>query len=562
MLITPGRVGRNAPRRFGAGAAPYAVNRIVIEGDSITSGMPSTPNGFYSYQYDDSRPDKFVEVRAQGSRVVGYPPNFALNDDQNSLISNVAEDMAYTPDLLTMMIGMNDLSGARTPAQYRGDLIAYYNAVKAARPSCRVAWSPPQPRNDDFATYGDNRAAIVADCRDPAVWGQWCDYFLPMGLHPDFLDLAVRPTLFNSGDNVHPNAAGHARFYASFKPAIDSIIDQARATSTVPYGSVWPASETNLAVGTEITRRLIVSGIHHAGLALGVSVSGGGAQVRLNYSAWGSAVGTGSGNGHRIYNGDVIDVKLTTSASNATGVSIDLTIGSETRTLTYTTVAAANPVDYFHGGTLTQVATSASHDFNGLAFAAGKPVVVLTSYSSAGGTVDSGPTSVVLTPSGGGSAILLTRRLEAMRGAAASRVAELWSAGVDVPAGNYDLDIARAAAASHSAFASGTLRNADAAPVGTAANSPAEPSQSNHATPAMTIPASGMALAFYLIEDDATPDPVAVTAPSIELAEVVAIGTAGVGICLAGRITSGPVEFVHRPGTAARGIVVFKAAGT
>lgn len=538
---------------------PFAVRRIVIEGDSITSGSPSTPNGFYGYQYHDSRADLFVVVRGQGSRVVGYPPGFARDDDSNSLIGNVAEDMAYAPDLLTMMIGANDLANARTAAQHRGDLIAYCTAVKAARPGCRVAWSPPTPYNasgaphPNLANYSAQRAALLSTCREPAVWSQWADYFVPMGLHPDFADPAVLAAKY--GDAVHPNAAGHAALFTAYKAAIDTIADATRATSTRAYDAVWPVAESNLAPASEIVRRFVVAGVAHAGLGSGIAVSGGGAQVRLNGGSWEGAIG-------RIYNGDVIDLKLTTSAVNSASITIDLTIGSETRAIAYATVAAVAPVDYVHGGTVTQVAPVTAHDFNALGFSAGKPVVVLTSYSSAGGSIDSGPTSVTLTPTGGGAAIALTRRLEAMRGTSASRVAELWTAGVEVPAGNYDLDIVRPAAAAHNAIAWGVLRNAEAVPVSAAANTPAEPSQSNHATSPATVPAHGLALAFYLIEDDTTPEPVTVTGPSVEVAEVVAIGTAGVGLCLARRASSGPVEFVHRPGTAARGIVVFKAAGT
>lgn len=71
----------------GSGGAPAlpAINAILIEGDSITSNAPSTyAADFYSYQYDDHRPDKAVEVRAQNSRSVGVESN-QLPDDRRSL---------------------------------------------------------------------------------------------------------------------------------------------------------------------------------------------------------------------------------------------------------------------------------------------------------------------------------------------------------------------------------------------------------------------------------------------------------------------------------------------
>ncbi|QYU67932.1 SGNH/GDSL hydrolase family protein [Leptolyngbya sp. 15MV] len=350
----------------------FVIERIVLEGDSITSNSPSTYSGeYHSYRYATSRPDLFVEVRAQGSRVVGQAAN--LDDNGNSVMGNVAEDMAYAPDLVTLMIGTNDLSGGRTNAQHRSDLAAWYDAVKAARPACRVAWSPPLPINavsqhPNYAIFTARRAELVADCRDPAVWGQWADYFLPLGLHPDFLDESLHPQVF--GDTVHPSSfnrtpagtGGQVRLYEVYKAAIDTLADAARETSTQPYGSVWPESETNLAVSTQIVRRFIVAGIAHTGLASGVGVTGAGAQVRLNGGSWGSATG-------RIYNGDVIDLRVTTSADHDTPVALDLTIGSETRALTYRTVIAVDPVEYHHGGVFSDPNPSTSKTFTGASFA-------------------------------------------------------------------------------------------------------------------------------------------------------------------------------------------------
>src|SRR5690606_25825207 len=183
---------------------PFAIRTLVIEGDSITSGMPSTySGGFYSYRYQDARTDLAIEVRAQGSRWVGTD----LDDDANTLMGNVAEDMAYAPDLVTALIGANDLA-LREVATYTAGLAAWYAAVKAERPECCVAWSPPLPSNPDqgHASYADitaRRAVVMADARDPTVWGQWADYYLPLGEHPDWIaDPPLSPSLW--GDGVHP----------------------------------------------------------------------------------------------------------------------------------------------------------------------------------------------------------------------------------------------------------------------------------------------------------------------------------------------------------------------
>ena len=68
------------------GVAPFAIGTMVIEGDSITSGSPSAYSAdFYSYRYQDARPDLTIAVRAQGSRSVGQAAN--LDDNGNTLMA-------------------------------------------------------------------------------------------------------------------------------------------------------------------------------------------------------------------------------------------------------------------------------------------------------------------------------------------------------------------------------------------------------------------------------------------------------------------------------------------
>lgn len=346
--------------RGSAAASPSAtIAGIVVEGDSITSTQPSTPNGMYSYQYETYRADKAIEVRAQGSRTVG--PIGQLNDNGNTLIGNLAEDLAYGPDLITAMLGANDL-GFDTANSYRTNLTTYYTALKAANPAVKFAWSPPTAYNPtgtphpNYPQYMADRANVLATGRDPAVWGQWADYYLPVGEYPDFDDATVAAGLFD--DTVHPSVAGQALLFTVYKAAVDSILDSSRRNATAPYDAVWPADQSGLATSTATIVRFIVAGVAHTGLVPGIGVSGGGAQVRLGGRAW----GTGTG---RVYNGDVVDVRMTSSASHSTGVSTALSIGSETRTLTFTTAADVPQVTIGNrGGGVFQYAGSNIHSFD------------------------------------------------------------------------------------------------------------------------------------------------------------------------------------------------------
>ena len=542
------RAGQSVPPK----APAWALQRLVIEGDSITSGMPSTYNSnFYSYRYDDSRPDLFVEVRAQGSRTIGYTESgAALNDDGNWLLGNVAEDMAYTPDLITYMIGANDLASGRPASRYISALVELRGHYTAARPQCRVAWSPPIAYNPTgtphpaYATFMAARADLfTAGARDPAVWGQWCDYYLPMGEHPDFGDAALAAPLF--GDSVHPSIAGQTLLLASYSAAINSIADAARAGSTTAYNSVWPSSEANLPANMQIVRRFIVAGIAHTGLALGASVSGAGAQIRLNGGAWGNALGNGSGNGHRIYNGDVIDLRVTTSASNNTAVSVDLTIGSETRTITYQTVAAVDPVDYQYIGHYLEPNPFAARTFD-MVFAQDGHALI-TVFSGVAGT----------TVSVGGTAATHLFRQER-----ASNVA-LDVFIVPVTAGTRSCTVTYPASKSHHVIAYGLLLNADPVPVAAVGNATANQS-SPHSTPAFTTPANGLAVAFYLSEGAtmATTPPTTNPPTTFVAHDYVTYQSSNRGMAVGEQSASGPAIFAYAFGTYARAALVFNAVGT
>jgi lysophospholipase L1-like esterase len=532
-------VARGAPA-----PPPFAVSTVVIEGDSITSAMPSTPSSaFYSYRYADSRPDRTIAVRAQGSRLIGTEAN--LDDDSNSLMGNVAEDMAYGPDLITTLIGANDMTSG-SAADYKTNLAAWYAAVKAARPECRVAWSAPIPYNPNgehptYANFTAQRAIVMADARDPAVWGQWADYYLPLGEHPDWVEIGS--ALY--GDTVHPTGfdavngtGGQNRLYDQFKAAIDSIADATRVSSTAPYESVWPADEDGLAANVQLVRRFVISGIAHKGLAAGVSVSGG--EVRLNGGAYGSSIG-------RIYNGDVIDLKLTTSEDAETATTVSLTIGSETRAIGYTTGAEAAPVEYAHGGVIyVQPGGGTTHTFENVPLAGLTPLIF---------TVNRALTSVTLTPSGGGDPINATQLFEEIGD---SRL-EAWLASV--LADDYDIAITLTGWSKTSVLCYRTVRNANPVPAQVAHSSPGYDSPP-HLTPAMTVPANGLALVFFAEYGGASITPATANSPTVLVAEGHAPAFEGetIGVAIGIIPASGQGSFQFAYGNCPRGGVVFAAA--
>lgn len=344
-----GHVGGHGRRIAPAGEGgaptptPTPIGVIVAEGDSMTSiapddfttAQPTDASGTYANRYRVTADIPF-RIRAQHSRVVGTISN--LNDGGNSLMGHVAEDMAYEPDLATVRIGANDLAASRTAAEHRSDLTAWYGAIKAERPECRVAWSGPLPYNPawdgepnpQYDNFTAQRALLMADARDPEVWGQWADYYMPLGDNPDFADVTLAPDLFE--DAVHLDTLGDATEAPAYKAFVDTIRDASRVNSTQVYASVFPAAETGLAASTRIRRRIILAGIAHKGTNVTVSVSGDGNPLVRHgaQGTWDDSVSLFS------YNGDVVDLEFDTAATGGSQT-IEITINGQTVERTFAT---------------------------------------------------------------------------------------------------------------------------------------------------------------------------------------------------------------------------------
>jgi len=527
-------------------APTFTIGTVVIEGDSITQIDPNLmpSGGHYGGQFLARRPQLTVIVRAQASRTIGTAAQ--LDDGGNWLMGHVAEDMAYQPDLVTVMIGANDLTTGNAAA-YRDNLIAWYGAVKAARPECRIAWSAPVPYNPDqshvsYANFTAQRALLMADARDPAVWGQWADYYLPLAEHPDwFAEPPVTPSLWSDGvhltgfDEVN-ETGGQNRLYDQFEAAVNTIADASRAGSTAPYDSVWPASEAGLAPGVPIRRRFVISGIAHGGIVGGVSVAGGNATVALNGASPSDDTTDAS---NWLYNGDMVELALTPSSSHDAATTISLTIGSETRERTYTTGADVAPVTYLHGGVTNVQPGGTVHTFSGLTFEDGLAVLGICGWTN---------DSVALTPSAGGASI------EAVQQFTQSRL-EVWTA--PIAAGTYDVVVTASGWRQQTTLSYGTVQRTDPVPAQVVSSRPSGQS-APHLTPAVTVPTNGLALAFFGEDGGATITPATANAPTVLIDEGSGmIQGETLGIAVGSLIASGQASFQFAFGTHARGALVF-----
>jgi hypothetical protein len=560
-----------ATRRSGGAVAPFEITDMVIEGDSQSSTTPDQPtnrDAFYSYAYADDPANAAVtfHVRAQVSRTVGGagysgPPLEGADDGTptgNTLLDHRTEDIAYGPQLMTAMLGSNDLgtfSVDNTVAKW----LSYAPTVRAAGIKLAVVAPPPyHPSNGSYATFNPRWLDYIDRLRDPATRARFADYYVPLGEHPDFRDPALVDTMFNASDKLHmtPGASvvtsGQCRAYQVYKAAVDTIRDASRANATSVYGSAWPASETNLSPGVTIIRRIIVKGIAHAGLTSGASVSGPtGTTITLNGGTAGSTVGTGSGNGRAIYNGDVLDIAIPLSALNSTAVGIDLTIGGETRTISYTTTANVTPATYAHQDVVNVQPADSVHTYAGLPF--DNIGVGLLAIRSAGAA----PSSISV---GGVSA---TRRV--MQTTAFSGQLSIWTVPITAT-GARSAVVTFPAWLAQSTLSWGVVKDADATvqQLNPASDGSAPTSESSpHPTGNLTVPANGIAVAFFGEYGGASITPATTSGGTTLIDE--GSGTyqsETQGIAVGTRTTTGAASFVFAFGDYPRAAAVFKAAGT
>ena len=569
-------VARSAVGVFGIGGlapASPAITNFTIQGDSLTGDTltPGTRTTTWAWLYLDNPPSGFTvsTVRARNSRHTGFAADLNSNDGF-TLMSTVAQDATTHGGgiIVCSPFGTNDLTsggygtpGANRAAGHIAAQVAYYSALKAA--GCKYAYgiAPPMRSDKAFGVTGYDeftatRNALLTgstNVRNPAVWKTFADYYIPSGEDAD-LNLADN-TAYIGVDGVHETGpaatttTGQARLYRVNKAALDTIAAAARLNSTTMYDSAWLTSEGSLAASETITRRFVVKGLAHEGIALtganGLSVSGagspelrrggdGGPGWATTYSGW-------------LYNGDIIDVRLTAASASNSARTITLKVGSESRDLTFTTVASVTPASYVDGGYDNKAAGGGpTSTFAGKAFDTGLAIVALDTNGY--------PASAV---SVGGNALIKVRDDGFM---------QVWAGAVS--AGSYDIAVTQASGyIGQLGVLWGTAKNVDPTPVASGASSAADVPP--HSTPSLSRPASGLHLGFinYIgLGDPAATVGIHVSDATSVLVRQGAVTQTGATsiIAVARRSATGSIAFDNTAGYGGpwRTGIVFKAAGT
>ena len=302
------------------------ISKVVAAGDSITVA------GGYLNAFTTAYPGVTLVNRSAGGRGVGTSAN--KSDGGNSLWGQFAVIVADAPDLLTILIGANDLRGAASAAAWQADLFGFIADVRAALPNVVVMVSTVLPVSSILV--GDNthntRRSVINPALRAAV-GSQIHGVIPMGDHPvASTDAAweAYPTTYTA-DGLHPTATAHALYAQQYRAAVGSVVDKATATSPA-----FTFTDVNNVPPSQVTyAETLVTGMK-LGNAASVSRSGAG-DFKLAQGSYGTGPTAGA------MNGDIVTSRVTASASPDTPVDHTLTIGATSDIFTVRT-AASGPI--------------------------------------------------------------------------------------------------------------------------------------------------------------------------------------------------------------------------
>jgi lysophospholipase L1-like esterase len=157
---------------------------------SLTSDFPNAPvlnNGFGGSTLPD---------------VIHYAPRIVL---------------PYTPRLIVLYAGDNDLAAGRTPDQVLSDYTAFVRLVRQTLPATRIVFISIKPSPSRWSLAAPTRAAnaLIAQAIARDTLATYVDVFTPM------LGASgrPRPELFQA-DSLHMTPAGYALWRARLAPLI------------------------------------------------------------------------------------------------------------------------------------------------------------------------------------------------------------------------------------------------------------------------------------------------------------------------------------------------------
>lgn len=210
--------------------APLApVTRIMLVGDSITHGAP----GDFTWRYRLARALTIGRARVDmvGPRDDLFPDSHAYADpgfDQDhgafwgqllsvEITQILADATAHRPDVIGLLIGVNDITHEHSTTQIEADLNTFIDLARQAVPSVAIVIGTVMPTNG----VADPVAIDAYNARIPVVAATRTTPESPILVVDTHAAIDPVADLY---DGVHPNPVGEMKIAAVFYPAVKSVL--------------------------------------------------------------------------------------------------------------------------------------------------------------------------------------------------------------------------------------------------------------------------------------------------------------------------------------------------
>jgi lysophospholipase L1-like esterase len=232
---------------------------IAVVGSSTAYGAGANPvdsswvNLFKKYYQDLEVIDTIYNLAVPGSvSFYGMPTGSVPPSDFVAFLPdtahNVTKALRYDPDVVIISYPTNDIVAGVPQPIFLSNLHAMCDAVRAAGKICYMATTQPRDNLDSSQSIAlvQDRDSILQEF--PAFG---LDFFAPI-VDPNPANVAQINPIFNSGDGIHPNNAGHQLL---FQVAKNNIVLQNNPLALVTTGFA----------GTTVNSGILLSWASNAG---------------------------------------------------------------------------------------------------------------------------------------------------------------------------------------------------------------------------------------------------------------------------------------------------------
>lgn len=195
--------------KLAARIALVLLGLLVSEGDSITANA-----GTYARQYQDG----VASSVGTGLYAVGSSRLPQLEARAAEVDGRLAEAGVGVPNILTVMVGINDLFQGQSVPDFLTDYASYLDDRRAA------GWHVVLCTILPCALAGMNVARNTANATLVTWVGSHCDTLCDLGAHATMGPDAAASDVSLYSDGTHPTAAGHALLLTALAAVVDPLL--------------------------------------------------------------------------------------------------------------------------------------------------------------------------------------------------------------------------------------------------------------------------------------------------------------------------------------------------